>query len=94
MGPDDSARIVNGTRSRDNRSASRRALQPVLDQHAQTEGFFDVCKAKGITGKQRVMIPRGNMQNLALRDNVVEAIQARKFTIYAVATPSTKALRC
>lgn len=40
------------------------------------------------------MIPRDNMQNLALRDDVVEAIQAGKFTIYAVATPSTKALRC
>ena len=53
-----------------------------------------MCNAKGITDKQMVMIPRGNMHNLALRDNVVEAIQAGKFTIYAVATPSTKALRC
>ena len=45
-----------------------------------------MCKAKGITGKQGVMIPRDNMQNLTLRDDVVKAVQAGRFTIYAVAT--------
>ena len=61
-------------------------VQAIGGANQKIEGFFDVCKAKGITGKQGVMIPRDNMQNLALRDDVVEAVQAGKFTIYAVAT--------
>jgi lon-related putative ATP-dependent protease len=61
-------------------------VQAIGGANQKIEGFFDVCKAKGITGKQGVMIPRDNMQNLALRDDVVEAVQAGTFTIYAVAT--------
>ena len=61
-------------------------VQAIGGANQKIEGFFDVCKAKGITGKQGVMIPRDNMQNLALRDDVVEAVQSGQFTIYAVAT--------
>jgi predicted ATP-dependent protease len=50
------------------------------------EGFFDVCKAKGLSGKQGVMIPRDNLQNLALRDEVTDAAKAGLFTIYSVST--------
>ena len=50
------------------------------------EGFFDVCKAKGLTGEQGVMIPRDNLQHLALRDDVTDAVKAGRFTIYAVST--------
>ena len=50
------------------------------------EGFFDVCKAKGLPGKQGVMIPRDNLQNLALRDEVTDAVKAGLFSIYAVST--------
>jgi predicted ATP-dependent protease len=61
-------------------------VQAIGGANQKIEGFFDVCKAKGITGKQGVMIPRDNMQNLTLREDVVEAVQAGQFTIYAVAT--------
>ena len=48
------------------------------------EGFFDVCKAKGLTGEQGVVIPRDNVRNLMLRSEVVEAVQDGVFHIYAV----------
>ena len=61
-------------------------VQAIGGANYKIEGFFDVCKAKGITGKQGVMIPRDNIQNLALREDVVEAVQSGQFTIYGVAT--------
>ena len=48
------------------------------------EGFFDVCKAKGLTGEQGVVIPRDNVRNLMLRPEVVEAVRDGMFHIYAV----------
>ncbi|MDV6345080.1 Lon protease family protein [Nitrosomonas sp. Is37] len=48
------------------------------------EGFFDICAARGLTGKQGVLIPATNVQHLMLRQNVVEAATAGKFHIYAV----------
>ena len=50
------------------------------------EGFFDVCKAKGLTGEQGVIIPRDNIRNLMLRPEVVEAVRDGMFHIYAVST--------
>jgi lon-related putative ATP-dependent protease len=50
------------------------------------EGFYDVCKAKGLTGEQGVMIPKDNVRNLALNDEVVEAVKDGTFHIYAVTT--------
>ena len=50
------------------------------------EGFFDVCKASGLTGTQGVMVPKDNLKNIMLRDDVVQAVKDRKFHIYAVAT--------
>jgi predicted ATP-dependent protease len=50
------------------------------------EGFYDVCKAKGLTGEQGVMIPSDNVRNLALNDEVVQAVKDGKFHIYAVST--------
>ncbi len=50
------------------------------------EGFFDVCNAKGLTGEQGVMIPRDNIRNLALSQEVVEAVRNGMFHIYAVST--------
>jgi predicted ATP-dependent protease len=49
------------------------------------EGFFAVCKAKGLTGEQGVLIPRSNERNLMLNDEVVEAVRAGKFHIWSVA---------
>ena len=50
------------------------------------EGFFDVCQAKGLTGKQGVIIPKDNIKNLVLREDVIDAVREGKFTIYAVGT--------
>jgi predicted ATP-dependent protease len=50
------------------------------------EGFFDVCKAKGLTGRQGVMIPHLNVDDLMLRKDVVQAVKEGKFHIYPVRT--------
>lgn len=50
------------------------------------EGFFEVCKAKGLTGKQGVMVPRDNIQHLTLNDEVLDAIKASRFHIYSIST--------
>ena len=50
------------------------------------EGFYDVCKAKGLTGSQGVMIPKDNVRNLVLEDEVVEAVREGKFHIYQAST--------
>ena len=50
------------------------------------EGFYQVCEAKGLTGSQGVMIPRDNLRNLVLRDEVMDAVRAGRFHIYAVST--------
>ncbi|MBF6596205.1 MAG: AAA family ATPase [Thermaceae bacterium] len=51
---------------------------------AKIEGFFRVCKALGLTGKQGVILPRANIPNLTLHDEVLEAIKAGTFHLYAV----------
>jgi len=48
------------------------------------EGFFDICAARGLTGEQGVLIPVANIKHLMLRRNVVDAVEAGKFSIYAV----------
>ena len=50
------------------------------------ECFFDVCRAKGLTGEQGVMIPKDNVRNLALSREVVQAVEDRRFHVYAVST--------
>lgn len=61
-------------------------IQPIGGVNQKIEGFFDVCKAKGITGNQGVMIPYQNIRNLVLREDVVKAVQDGQFHIYAVRT--------
>jgi predicted ATP-dependent protease len=48
------------------------------------EGYFRLCQFRGLNGQQGVLIPRGNLRNLVLRDEVVEAVRAGRFHIYAV----------
>ena len=48
------------------------------------EGFFDLCRARGLTGTQGVIIPESNIKNLMLREDVVEAVRAGEFHVYAV----------
>jgi len=59
-------------------------IQPIGGVNQKIEGFFDVCKAKGLTGDQGVMIPAQNVRNLMLRQDVVEAVRQGAFHIYAV----------
>jgi lon-related putative ATP-dependent protease len=59
-------------------------VQPIGGVNQKIEGFFDVCRAKGLTGDQGVMIPSQNVKNLMLRPDVVEAIRQGKFHIYAI----------
>jgi ATP-dependent Lon protease len=61
-------------------------VQPIGGVNQKVEGFFDVCKAKGLTGKQGVMIPQLNVDDLMLRKDVVEAVKEGKFHIYPVKT--------
>ena len=62
------------------------AIQPIGGVNQKIEGFFDVCKTKGLTGTQGVMIPIQNVKNLMLRQDVVDAVRQGKFHIYAVST--------
>jgi lon-related putative ATP-dependent protease len=61
-------------------------IQPIGGATQKIEGFFNVCKIKGLTGKQGVMIPHQNATDLTLNDEVVDAVQAGNFHIYAVKT--------
>lgn len=64
----------------------RGEIQPIGGVNEKIEGFFDVCKAKGLTGTQGVTIPHQNVQNLMLREDVIEAVKEGKFHIYPVKT--------
>jgi predicted ATP-dependent protease len=48
------------------------------------EGFFDICKARGLTGSQGVIIPSSNIKHLMIRREIQEACEAGTFHIYAV----------
>jgi len=61
-------------------------IQPIGGATQKIEGFFAVCKAKGLTGEQGVMIPYQNIDELTLNDEVIEAVRAGKFHIYPVKT--------
>jgi lon-related putative ATP-dependent protease len=58
-------------------------IQPIGGVNYKIEGFFDICVRKGLTGTQGVVIPWQNVQNLMLRDDVVEAVGDNKFHIYS-----------
>lgn len=61
-------------------------VQPIGGVNDKIEGFFDVCRARGLRGDQGVLIPRSNVQHLMLRPDVVEAVAAGNFHVYAVET--------
>lgn len=58
--------------------------QPIGGVNEKIEGFFDVCKIKGRSNKQGVIIPRSNMHNLMLRTDVVKAVEKGEFHIWAI----------
>jgi len=59
-------------------------VQPIGGVNEKIEGFFDICKARGLNGQHGVMIPKANVQHLMLREDVVEAVRQGKFNVYAV----------
>ncbi len=61
-------------------------VQAIGGVNEKIEGFFDICRARGLTGTQGVLIPQSNVQHLMLREDVVEACAAGKFAIYSIAT--------
>lgn len=61
-------------------------VQPIGGVNEKIEGFFDLCNARGLTGEQGVIIPQSNVKHLMLREDVVAAVKAGLFHIYAVST--------
>jgi len=61
-------------------------IQPIGGVNEKIEGFFRVCRAKGLTGEQGVMIPAKNVDNLMLAHDVVDAVSQGQFHIYSVGT--------
>jgi lon-related putative ATP-dependent protease len=59
-------------------------VQAIGGVNEKIEGFFDACRERGLTGSQGVLIPKSNVQHLMLREDVVEAVKAGKFAIFAV----------
>ena len=61
-------------------------VQAIGAVNEKIEGFYAVCRRSGLTGEQGVIIPRSNVRHLMLRDEVIDAVQAGRFNIWAVAT--------
>ena len=61
-------------------------IQAVGGVTAKIEGFFDICKARGLTGEQGVILPAANVKHLMLRQDVIEAVEAGEFHIWPVQT--------
>ena len=61
-------------------------IQPIGGVNDKIEGFYQVCKMRGLDGSHGVMIPVQNVQNLSLSDEIIEAVKNKKFHIYAIST--------
>ena len=61
-------------------------IQPIGGVNEKIEGFYNICKNRGLTGKQGVIIPIQNVRNLHLTDEIIENVKEKKFHIYAVST--------
>jgi predicted ATP-dependent protease len=59
-------------------------IQPIGGVNEKIEGFFDVCREKGLTGKQGVIIPEANVKDLMLKKRVVEAVREGRFHIFPI----------
>ena len=59
-------------------------IQPVGGINEKIEGFYQVCKQRGLTGSEAVMIPRKNVKELVLAREVIEAVKNKQFHIYAI----------
>ena len=61
-------------------------VQPIGGVNEKIEGFFDICRSRGLSGDQGVLIPAANEKHLMLREDVVEACKRGEFHVYSVAT--------
>jgi predicted ATP-dependent protease len=61
-------------------------VQVVGGVNEKIEGFFDICTERGLDGSHGVIMPRDNVKNLMLREDVVAAVEQGRFTVYAVRT--------
>jgi len=61
-------------------------IQPIGAIHEKIEGFYQICKMRGLNGEQGVIMPIQNVRNLHLADEVIEAVKKGKFHIYAIKT--------
>ncbi|MEZ4515443.1 MAG: ATP-binding protein [Chloroflexota bacterium] len=61
-------------------------IQPIGGVNGKIEGFFDICRARGLTGEQGVMIPVSNVRDLMLREDVIQAVADGQFSIWPVKT--------
>lgn len=61
-------------------------IQPIGGVNDKIEGFFQVCKMRGLDGSHSVIIPKQNIQNLNLSDEVITAVKNGEFHIYAIST--------
>lgn len=59
-------------------------IQPIGGVNEKIEGYYDVCKLKGLTGKQGVIIPIQNVKNLMLREDVLKSVDEGEFHVYAI----------
>ncbi len=66
--------------------SQRGQVQAIGGVNEKIEGFFDICKARGLSGDQGVLIPASNVRHLMLRQDVVDAVAAGKFNVYPVET--------
>jgi lon-related putative ATP-dependent protease len=60
------------------------AVQPIGGVNEKIEGFFELCKLRGLSGSHGVVIPRRNVKNLMLKKEVVDAVREGKFSIYPI----------
>jgi len=61
-------------------------VQAIGGVNQKIEGFFEVCKGKGLTGSQGVIIPQDNVKDLMLREDIVQAVAQNQFHIYPITT--------
>ncbi len=61
-------------------------IQPIGGATFKIEGFFELCRCRGLNGKQGVLIPHQNVKNLVLNDDVVAAVRAGQFHIWPIRT--------
>ena len=61
-------------------------IQPIGGVNEKIEGFYQICKMRGLTGTQGVIIPYQNVRNLSLNDDIINSVEKGLFHIYAVKT--------